>query len=464
MAGIGFELKKAFAKKGVLNLFKAYTVSGVVVTGPMFLSISLLAGLRMILNGFGVSMTGDVRLMNSLITYTTLFSVVWVNIFSLVVIRYVSDKLYLEEYDKVMPSFYGSVAFLILSGGTVYGAFLFLMKIPLWAASLSLILFCIYVIVWSQINYLSAIKNYKGILVTFLLAVLCGVLSGFVIAQFFKGMAHIAVMISVIIAYGILAVSYNVLLNGFFPKGRGSAFEFMGHFSKCRELLLAGIFLQIGIYGHIVVMWFSGAGDNVVCGLRECGAYDLPSMLAFLTSVITIINISTSLEVNFYPYYHKYFNLLNKGGNITELNKAEAVMKRIMYDELFYCMIRQFFATLVCIVFGSRLLLILPIGMSGEMIGVFRVLCVGYALYASGYAFLLVLLYFNYGKVYVSLIIYGAASVIFTAFFATKDPALYGTGFVIAGMLLLLCTFVSLLLYLKKLLIHIFVGIQTQRS
>ena len=227
MAGIGFELKKAFAKKGVLNLFKAYAMSGVVVTGPMFLSISLLAGLRLIFDHAGVTMTPERLMMNGLITYTTLFSVVWVNSFALVVVRYVADVLYTEEYEKVMPSFFGSVTMLLGTGEILYGVFLYFMRIPLYAAVPALILFGIYVIVWMQINYLSAIKNYKGILLAFFAAVICGLIAGWAIVKVFGGDLSYAVLLAVIIAYGILSVCYHVLLSGFFPRGKGSAFALL---------------------------------------------------------------------------------------------------------------------------------------------------------------------------------------------------------------------------------------------
>ncbi|MBQ6735475.1 MAG: hypothetical protein IJR00_11295, partial [Lachnospiraceae bacterium] len=145
MAGIGFELKKAFAKKGVLNLFKAYALSGVVVTGPMFLSVSLLVGLRMLLNRAGVPMTQERLMLNGLITCTTLFSVVFVNSFALVIVRYVADVLYEEAFEKVMPSFWGSVSLLVFFGEILYGAFLFFMRIPFRAAFPAMILFGIFV-------------------------------------------------------------------------------------------------------------------------------------------------------------------------------------------------------------------------------------------------------------------------------------------------------------------------------
>ena len=44
MAGIGFELKKLFSKKGLFALIRAYGYAGIVCTGPMLLGMVLLAG------------------------------------------------------------------------------------------------------------------------------------------------------------------------------------------------------------------------------------------------------------------------------------------------------------------------------------------------------------------------------------------------------------------------------------
>ena len=45
MAGIGFELKKLFQKKGVLNTTKAYGYASVICAGPMLLGVLLLLGI-----------------------------------------------------------------------------------------------------------------------------------------------------------------------------------------------------------------------------------------------------------------------------------------------------------------------------------------------------------------------------------------------------------------------------------
>lgn len=42
MAGIGFELKKMFSKKGVFQLIRAYGYAGTVCVGPMLLGMFFL--------------------------------------------------------------------------------------------------------------------------------------------------------------------------------------------------------------------------------------------------------------------------------------------------------------------------------------------------------------------------------------------------------------------------------------
>ena len=42
MAGIGFELKKLFSRRGLFASFRAYGYAGIICTGPMLLGIVLL--------------------------------------------------------------------------------------------------------------------------------------------------------------------------------------------------------------------------------------------------------------------------------------------------------------------------------------------------------------------------------------------------------------------------------------
>ena len=96
MAGIGFELKKMFSKKGVFPLLKAYGYAGIVCVGPMLLGMVLLIMISLMSMYFGAS-HHERELLNSMVTYTLLASMVLTNTFTMVVTRFVADSLYSKK-------------------------------------------------------------------------------------------------------------------------------------------------------------------------------------------------------------------------------------------------------------------------------------------------------------------------------------------------------------------------------
>lgn len=115
MAGIGFELKKLFQKRGLAATAKAYGYAGVICTGPMLLGIVLLVGIAFICDHTGATRHNR-ELLNCMITYTLLASLTVTSFFSMVVTRYIADMLYEERHEAVLFSFWGSTAILLVVG------------------------------------------------------------------------------------------------------------------------------------------------------------------------------------------------------------------------------------------------------------------------------------------------------------------------------------------------------------
>lgn len=82
MAGIGFELKKLFQKRGLAATAKAYGYAGVICTGPMLLGIVLLIGIAFICDHTGATRHNR-ELLNCMITYTLLASLTVTSFFFL---------------------------------------------------------------------------------------------------------------------------------------------------------------------------------------------------------------------------------------------------------------------------------------------------------------------------------------------------------------------------------------------
>lgn len=454
MAGIGFELKKMFSKKGLLSIIKAYGYAGIVCIGPMLLGIILLLGIRVLAGLFGAG-EEETELLNSMVTYTLLISLVLSNTFSLVTTRYTADQLYMEKKEHVLPSFWGSIGVMLVLGEIGYGIFLLSSGVAPIYQFFCLMLFGELIVVWTEINYLTAIKDYQGILITFAMSLLIAWIAGAVMLYF--GVQIItALLFTVCIAYGLMSVLYYRLLIRYFPRGNVSAFCFLPWIEQYPQLVFLGLFLSFGIFGHLVIMWTSPIQKQVQGLFYGAPMYDIPALIAFLSILSTTINFVTSVEVNFYPKYRNYFSLFNDGGALMDIRQAEKEMKATLIQELTYTFTKQFFATIVFILAGTFLLPYLPLGMNEDMIGIYRVLCVGYAFYAVGNCVMLIQLYFsdNTGAL-ISGTVFMVVSCGGTLIFRDYNIKYYGVGFLAGGIAFSLVALFLLDRYMKKLMYYV---------
>lgn len=454
MAGIGFELKKMFSKKGLLSVIQAYGYAGIVCVGPMLLGIVLLLGIR-VLAGIGGASNHEKELLNCMVTYTLLFSLVLTNTFSLVTTRFTADNIYMEKNKRILPSFWGSISIMLVFGCVTYGIFLWNAGIPYGYQALCELLFAELIFVWVEINYLTAIKDYKGIIITFFLALLAAWAVGYL--MIILGIDIIAAMlIAVSTGYGIMMCVYYYLLAKYFPKGHSSAFCFLRYFDKYPQLSLVGLCLSLGLFGHLVIMWMSPVQVQVQGWFYGAPIYDISALVAFLSILVTTINFVTSVEVNFYPKYRNYFSLFNDGGSLMDIDQAEKEMKSTLAQELTYTFTKQFFATIVFIIAGTLLLPFLPLGMTEDMLGIYRVLCIGYAFYAIGNCTMLIQLYFadNTGAL-ISAGSFMVISCVGSWILRNGNVKLYGVGFLLGGAAFAIVSLFLLWCYLRKIKYHV---------
>lgn len=393
MAGIGFSLRKLFDQKGFLALCRAYGYAGIICAGPMILGVVLLVGMALVAMIAGMGQH-DRELMNCMLTYSLLVSLTVTSWFNMVTTRYVSDMLYEEKMDTVMPSFYGSCAIMLAVGGILYGIFLHFSGVPLAYQLVCLWFSLILIVVWMEMVYLTALKDYRGIVLAFTISLMIGFLLALILV-IIGWVSIISLMLCVITAYGIMMVWYLKLLMDYFPKSRGSRFFFLRWFDKYASLALTGGFVNIGLFAHLVIMYFGPLKVQVEGLFYGAPAHDVPALFAFFSILITTINFVTSVEVRFYPKYRNYYSLFNDNGSIRDIEQAENEMLTVLKQELVFNGHKQLISTILFVVFGSFLLELLPVGFTDLSVGIFRFLCAGYGIYAISNSIMLILLYFE---------------------------------------------------------------------
>ncbi len=450
MAGIGFELKKLFAKKGIFNNIKAFGYASVICTGPMLLGVILLLGMMLLCNIASAPVSSR-ELLICMITYTLLASITATSFFSMVVTRYTADMLYEEKKLAVLPSFWGSNAVMMAIGGTVYGIFLIFSGASPMQQILCFIFFGELIIVWNAMSYLSAIKDYKGIFFAFLTAIAVAFVLGAVLL-IFKAPVIEALLFSVTVGYGVMLIWYVVLLHRYFPKSELNAFTFLKWLDEFLPLALSGLFVNLGMFSHLVIIWFSDIGVKVHGLFYGAPYHDVPALLAFMTTLITTVNFVVSVEVNFYPKYRNHYSLYNDKGTIGDIMLAEKEMISTLKTEIFYTALKQLLCTATFIAAGGFLLDILPLGFNELMRGYFRTLCVAYGLYAIANMIMLILLYFtDYKGAMLATGVFAAGSTILTVISLFFDSVYYGFGFLISSMIFLVVSISRLDYFTKRL-------------
>lgn len=454
MAGIGFELKKLFAKKGFFMSMRAFGYATVICAGPMLLGVILLLGIMLLCKFAGIS-THSRELLICMITYTLLASVTTTSFFSTVVTRFTADMLYEEKHKSVLPSFWGSSVVMMAAGSVIYGIFLIFSGATPFCQLMCFIFFNELILTWNGMSFLTAIKDYRGIFLAFLTAIAVTFLVGGLLI-----LCHFPVieglLLAVTVGYGVMTVWYVVLLHRYFPSSDAKAFTFFKWLDEFRPLAFSGLFLNIGMFSHLVIMWFSKIGVRVHGLFYGAPFHDVPALLAFMTTLITTVNFVVSVEVNFYPKYRNHYSLYNDKGTIGDIRQAEKEMINTLKTEIFYTSLKQLLFTAACISAGGFLLDVLPLGFNEEMRGYFRTLCVGYGLYAIGNMLMLILMYFtDYKGTMLTSGIFALTTVLFTVISLFFPTVYYGFGFLAASMVFVLVTAARLDYFTKRLSYYI---------
>lgn len=450
MAGIGFELKKLYSKRGLFASFRAVGYSTAVCAGPMLLGIVLLLGIMLECVYFGRS--GHEReLLVCMTTYSLLGSLIITSYFSMIITRFLADMLFTDHKETVIPSFFGINAITLVVGGLLYGIFLcfcgssFPRCFFVWCFFMELI------VTWNSQSYLTAVKEYKGILYSYLMAI-GGSLSISAILLWLGADTVVGTLIGLCLGYGLMLIYDFVLIFRRFPDSNISPFMFLRWADRFHHLSWIGFLMTCGLFTHLLIIWCSPL-QVVVEGLWVGAPYhDVPALLAFLTILITTVSFVVSIEVNFYPKYNEYYSLFNDKGTISDILRVEGEMLNTLRMELWYTALKQLFCTAACISLGQLIISFLPLGFNDLMHGYFRTLCVGYGIYAVANTVLLLLLYFtDYTGALRASALFCFTTTGFTFFSLLFDIRYYGFGFLAGSACFFLYALFRLNYYTRRL-------------
>lgn len=436
-----------------MNTLKAYGITAAVTEGPMVLSIVLLFAARRLLGlwgaGYGIQ---EVYLITT--TYIMIFSQILANVFLMFAARFISDCIYENKKDQILPSFFSVTAYLLLFGGIVGGIYGRMLDIPLIHKVLNFLQFEIMLVLWVQMTYLSAIKKYLKVLTGFLVSALGA--AAFSLVFLVLGMEPLtAVYLGSTAGYFVMMVLYTQELIRFYPWGQIRLGTIFYGLDQYKILMGIGFFTALGLFGHNFVYWFGPYGTQVMDYMIYCMKYDVASFFASLTIVPFLVIFVVALEVNFYKAYRKYFDTILYGGTLTDIRTENKNLGKTLFRELAHVFEIQFFVEIFCVTFLGNFLQ--TIGFDREMLIIFRYLCVGCCFYVMVKSLIIIDLYFDNRKgAFVLAFSFAALSIGCSAAAMAFGVQAYGLGFLGAGAVVAAGGMIHLYRYLKGLEYQVF--------
>ena len=436
MAGIGVKLNRIFSKNTIATDLVGFGYSTVVTIAPMLLVIAALVVEELTL---GLSGVGFYRreLFSCTILYIFIFGLLTASPFNPVLSKYMSDVIYNETYEDILPCYYVgllmNISFSLLLGVPFCLREFFVGKVPMYYVFTGFCGYISLVLVFYSMLYLSICKDYKKISLYFTFGMVLAVLLSFVFVYLFRMEVTYSMLLSLVIGFFLIACLELSLVTSYFRKNSGKYKQVLQYFKKYWKLVGTNFLYILGLYIHNFVFWTTD-GRMIVAKSFVCmQPYDMATCLAMFTNISASVIFITRVEMYFHDRYKAYSEAVI-GGRGMDIDNAKSRMFRQLNSELMNLVRIQFVVTVVifmlCITFLPNL------GFGGMTMKIYPCLAAGYFVLFVMYAQIIFLYYFSDTTGSLLTAVVFCLGTLLGSIWATTLPIIwYGLGLVIGSLL-----------------------------
>lgn len=395
MAGIGVKLNKIYSKGTITTNLIGLGYSSVITVAPMFLVILSIIVMQLLLDGFLLGYS--IRLLFSCaVMYIFIFSLLVVSPFNSVLSKYLSDVIYNEKYEDILPCFYMGMLLTMGVG--------FLLGVPFcaWAylsGNLTLPFVCacyggfmLLILVLYAMLYLSICKDYGKISLYYFLGAVLAVIMALVLVDGFGVPDELGMLIALDLGFLLTAALEIGKIRAYFRRNSGNYAGMFRYFPRYWKLIFSNLLYTLGLYVHNFVFWTSDlrlvVADTFVCAMP----YDMASCLAVFTNISASVIFISRVEMHFHDRYRLYSEAVI-GGRWKDIENAKKRMFRQLSEELMSLARVQFIVTVI--VFLLAIIFLPQYGYSGLVMSIYPCMAAGYFALFLMYAVIIFLYYFN---------------------------------------------------------------------
>ncbi len=334
MAGIGFELRKVFAKGGLANVFSAALSGILIVAGPWILTIITIFVIRLYFTVFNIASQG---LFQAAIVYSFAFSLSLFSGLHYLFTRMIADLLWENKQRQASSWLIYYAVFTALASAGIAALVMFSQPVgdvahPLFFRLGSVFLFVSINLLWLVMLFISLLKQYVRIMLVYVAGMVAsiglvvwwgqlwgaaGAVSGFAAGHF-------------LIVVALATMSFLV-----YPPRRPKhrLKKLKTYYQKYFLLVLSGLFFYCGQWTDKIFFWINRGTPVEGSFFRLFDQYDLPVYLAGLSIIPGLVYFVIFCETAFYrALNHFLHSLLTVPYN--EIQKSKYEMIRVLKAEV----------------------------------------------------------------------------------------------------------------------------------
>lgn len=398
MAGIGFKLNRIYRHRSLGMHLYGFTYSAIVTVAPVFVVIGAIFVSQIILHFEAIDYNSR-ELFADTMLYTFIFGLLCTSPLNAVLSKYLSDIIYEEKYEDIIPCFHFGMGVTVVLGAVPGIPFClhehFIGGVPIYYVFTGYCCFTSLILVFYTMLYLSITKNYVRISLFFAIGMVVTVLTVLLWSLFrfpFHMETTYALLLALTIGFTLIAALEIALVKSFFRQNSGNWKPVLGHMKKYWRMILINLLYTLGLYVHNFVFWTTDLRNVLVKSFVTCMPYDMATCLAMFTNISATVIFIVNIELHFRDRYRHYFEAVI-GGRRHDIINACSRMFRQLSAELMTLIRLQFIITSA--LFVICMILLPSVGLGGLTMKIYPCLCVGYFALFLMYSEILFLYYFN---------------------------------------------------------------------
>jgi uncharacterized membrane protein len=324
MAGIGFVLQRLTSRGDLLGVAQGYLHASFSTSGGWLFTILTLAGITVF--GPRFATFEDLSAFRLVVVYNFSFSLVATGPLTMVLTRYLSDRIFARHVEGVPGLLLGGLTVATALSVVVAAPFYFLyVDLPAEARVAAWMGHALASCVWVLGVFLSTLKEYGAVTRAFGIGMVLAVAAAYGIGPD-AGIGGMLAGFDLGLAYIVFSLVGRVFAE--FPFAVEAPFAFLPYFRRHWALAAAGGVYYAGVWVDKWLMWM--APERVVLrrGLVSYPDYDSALFLACLTIGPTMAVFVVNIETTFFERYHRFYSSIAAHATLARIRENQLGLAR----------------------------------------------------------------------------------------------------------------------------------------